>query len=403
VQPVASGAVTDPVQESADPARTSARPSRWDRPPEPHDWRWVVGWIGRVLIAVGLLMFGFVAYQLWGTGVATAQSQNRLEAEFEDLLAAPPTVGQTTTTAPADTAPDGGSTTTSTTIVGATTSTAPPVTAPDVKWTNGSAVARIEIPRLQTSHIVVEGVRTGDLKEGPGHFPETPMPGQLGNTAIAGHRTTYGAPFGEVDKLAIGDEVIFTVPTGRFVYAVTNVEIVDPSDYDKAVPTQDPTLATMTLVSCHPKYTAAQRIIVRGALVADASPPPMAPPADLPDPEQTDALPGDPTTTTPDGSAPPTTDATGSTTPGATPTTASPDASTAEVVDPLAAGWFSDPGAWPQVALWGLGLALIGVVASLLSRRVRRNWVGALAGLLPFAVALWFFYENVIRLLPAAL
>jgi len=62
------------------------RPNRFDRPPDPHDWRWVVGGIGRGLISLGLLMFGFVAYQLWGTGIATAQAQHRLEREFDRLM-----------------------------------------------------------------------------------------------------------------------------------------------------------------------------------------------------------------------------------------------------------------------------------------------------------------------------
>ena len=72
------------------PAEKPRRVSRWDRPKPPHDWRWVVGGVGKVLIVTGLLMFAFVAYQLWGTGIEYAQAQSRLDNELEELLAAPP-------------------------------------------------------------------------------------------------------------------------------------------------------------------------------------------------------------------------------------------------------------------------------------------------------------------------
>jgi hypothetical protein len=85
---------------------TVTRPTRvrkFDRPPPPHDWRWWVGGVGKTLIAVGLLLFGFVAYQLWGTGIETARAQNSLESEFEDLLAGVPP----STAAPVDADPGG--------------------------------------------------------------------------------------------------------------------------------------------------------------------------------------------------------------------------------------------------------------------------------------------------------
>jgi sortase A len=388
------------------------RVSKWDRPPEPHDWRWVVGGIGKALITIGLLMFGFVAYQLWGTGVETARAQSRLQGEFDQLLAASASTTTATTTLPPTTSPRSPTSTTPDSPPASTTVPAP-ITAPDINWANGSAVARIEIPSIDVDKVVVEGVRDKDLREGPGHFPESPMPGQLGNSAIAGHRTTFGAPFGEIDEVELGDELIFTTPAGTFVYAVTDVAIVAPEDYGDVIPTTDPTEATVTLVSCHPKYTARQRIIVYGTLIGERSPPPMAPPANLPEPEF-EVLPGDPpptalTTSTVAGTvaSTDTTITNGASTTVAPPTSAHElrptDEPRATVVDPLSAGWFDDPAAWPHVIGWALVLALVAVGSHLISRRLRNSWIGTGVGIVPFVVALWFFYGNVLRLLPAAI
>ncbi len=82
----------------------------------------------------------------------------------------------------------------------------------------GDALARIEIPTIGLDAKVVSGVQPADLKNGPGHYPDTPMPGQLGNSAIAGHRTTYGQPFYRLDEVEPGDEIVLTTVQGRFVY-----------------------------------------------------------------------------------------------------------------------------------------------------------------------------------------
>ena len=95
--------------------------------------------------------------------------------------------------------------------------------------------------------IVVPGVTLNDLKNGTGHYPDTPLPGQLGNAAVAGHRTTYGAPFFDVDQLETGDEIITTLLNGdRFVYEVTFSEVVSATDY-WVVTTRDPNIAELTL------------------------------------------------------------------------------------------------------------------------------------------------------------
>jgi sortase A len=269
-------------------------------------------------------------------------------------------------------------------------------------------------------------VTTRDLKKGPGHFPDTPLPGQLGNSAIAGHRTTYGQPFHNVDKLDNGDEIIVTTPAGRFVYRVTGQQIVSPSDY-QVVATTDPSRATITLTSCHPKWSASQRIIITGELDPVASADVGEPvinygrPLDVVEPEtevaatlpsdsvaaeeanSDDAPAEDNENETADVaqdeaeneplSSPGANDPTGSAGPGS-------EAVNAGIADAFAEGWFSDPGAYNQVALWGTLLAAIGILSYLISRKFRRYWVGTLAAVVPFLVVLYFFYQNVNRLLP---
>ena len=135
---------------------------------------------------------------------------------------------------------------------------------------DGDPFARLEIPRIGRDDIVVAGVGREELKKGPGHYPQTPMPGQLGNSAIAGHRTTYGGPFLEIDELEPGDEIIVTTPYGRFVYLTTTTEIVDADNW-QVIATVDPTVATLTLTSCHPVGTASRRIIVHAELDLEQS------------------------------------------------------------------------------------------------------------------------------------
>ncbi len=398
------------MSDVADPPTKPARVRKFDRPPPPHDWRWWVGGLGKTLIAAGLLMFGFVAYQLWGTGIETARAQNALENEFEELLSTAPPV---TTVAPLDSAP----TTVDDPEASVPAATPEPEAEPAavpvvVPVEEGDPIARIEMPSIGVDNIVVAGVAKSDLKKGPGHYPETPMPGQLGNAAIAGHRTTYGQPFFNVDKLAIGDEIAVTTLAGRFVYRVTGQQIVGPDDYH-VVATTDPTVATITLTSCHPKYTARERIIISGELDEAASSAPVTAavlnygrPLDQPD----DAV-ADPTGTVVDSTVP-------SSDPDAVsveedptigPATAVDDALevpgdaeavSAGIADAFSDGWFSDPGANSQVALWGLLLAAIGALSYLVSRKAKRDWVGLTVGVVPFLIVLYFFFQNVNRLLP---
>ncbi len=411
------------LEPSAPP---SSRVRKFDRPRQPHDWRWWVGGVGKTLIATGLLLFGFVAYQLWGTGIETARAQNSLEREFEELLAGtPPSTAAPVDSARADSVPvesvPGDSApedsvpedsvpsesvpleTTPVTAAPAPVASLPPIV-------EGDPLARLEMPSIGVDKIVVAGVATSDLKKGPGHYPETPLPGQLGNSAIAGHRTTFGQPFFDVDKLANGDEIVVTTLAGRFVYRVTGQQIVSPSDY-QVVATTDPTRATLTLTSCHPKYTARERIIVSAELDPTATTGVVAAPTINYGQARDDvaAADPDPTNTVVD---PTTTDANDAETEGTLPTddsTGDPTLTASGVedqqigegtADAFSDGWFSDPDANSQVALWGVLLAAIGIASYLLSRTAKRDWVGLLVGIGPFVVTLYFFFQNVNRLLP---
>jgi sortase A len=123
----------------------------------------------------------------------------------------------------------------------------------------GDAIARIEIPAIGVSEYVVEGTDTGDLRKGPGHYPETPLPGDPGTAAIAGHRTTYGAPFREIDDLERGQVIRVDMPDGRFVYRVEETKIVDDQDLSVLEPVG---YRRLMLSACHPLYSAAERVIV---------------------------------------------------------------------------------------------------------------------------------------------
>jgi len=437
------------------PPRTTRRGRlrKWDRPPEPRDWRFFVGGLGKVLIAVGLLMFGFVGYQLWGTAIETAAAQNELETEFDALLAqvdpvASVDVFDTDASMPApaeedapDAPVDDGSaaeadpdTPLPTTDADEGALDALPDPAPAAAAVpaadqniplleNGDALARIEIPAIGVNDIVVAGVDTGDLKKGPGHFPDTPLPGQLGNAAIAGHRTTYGSPFFDVDDLVPGDEIRLTTLSGVFVYRVTGLQIVQPSNYE-VVSTTDSTRANLTLTSCHPKFTARERIVVFSELDATASAPVGEPVLNYgrvdEDPSAADAvLPGDPDLdqgTDPiiraDGDDTNTVDSDASSSASGNLDDALLDDATDatdqlnstqvnnSIADAFSESWFSDPDANPQVGIWGLAVSAVALAGYALSRRFRNDLVGLAIGIAPFVVTLYFFFQNVNRLLP---
>jgi sortase A len=129
----------------------------------------------------------------------------------------------------------------------------------------GDPLGRLRIPKIGVSAVYVEGTAAGDLRTGPGHYPGTPIPGEHGTVAIAGHRTTYGAWFRKIDKLKPGDRIQITMAYGRFTYRVEKTLIVPPTaiwvthrvSYDRLI-----------LSACHPLYSAAQRIVVFSRLIS---------------------------------------------------------------------------------------------------------------------------------------
>jgi sortase A len=123
----------------------------------------------------------------------------------------------------------------------------------------GDALGRIAMPTLDRSFAVVQGVGTSALRKGPGHYSETALPGQRGTVAVAGHRTTYLAPFRTIDRLRRGQPVVIEMPYGRFTYRVERQRIVAPSATEVLRPAGHDRLV---LTACHPLYSAAQRIVV---------------------------------------------------------------------------------------------------------------------------------------------
>lgn len=121
------------------------------------------------------------------------------------------------------------------------------------------AVARITIPAIDVRAYVVEGTDPASLNKGPGHYPDTPLPGEAGNSAIASHRTMYGHAFHDLDQLKPGDEIVTETAARRSTYRVVEVKVVDPTQIDVVAPTTDNRL---TLTTCHPIGSAAQRLVV---------------------------------------------------------------------------------------------------------------------------------------------
>ncbi len=207
----------------------------------------------------------FVPFQLWGTALFQHAAQARLRHELQHALgpgatAAIPTSGAGTPT-------------------GLATHLAPETGAPPV----GGPVGLLTIPKIGVSQVVVEGVGQAQLRGGPGHYPGTPLPGQPGNASIAGHRTTYAAPFADLNLLVPGDLVYVRTAQGLFRYSVARSLVVTPSDV--AVLASAPSASTLTLTTCTPRFSAAQRLVVVAEFSGDSAtgaPPPAPPGAPAP-------------------------------------------------------------------------------------------------------------------------
>jgi sortase A len=364
----------------------------------------ILGVFGRAMIAAGVLLLLFAAYQLWGTGLRTDRAQTDLRSELDQQLSRtandqPPIARSAAATqaiqeqaannqaadlaGTGDPSGDGAGDDPSAGLGGTTTSTRQPgSTTPGGKVTGdpsdpnvaqttafrfakGDAVGQITIPKIGADFTIVEGVDLPLLSEGPGHFPGTSLPGQAGNAALAGHRVTYKAPFNRIDELSPGDEITIKTVQGTFTYQVMpqpgglGYFITDPSNVSIVDDKGDNRL---TLVACHPKYDLKQRIVVTAKLVgtpADSSVKSAADHPILPNPDGSDFQ------------------------------------GTGDLLG-------NDPGAKTPAVLLSLLALAIWLLAWLVAKRFRgwAHWVVYLAFSPAFFLVLWFAFDYINRSLP---
>lgn len=212
----------------------------------------VAGW---TFIWGGLLIFGYLGWQLFGTDLVTAGIQAEAAEELTvELEAAPPEPE-------AVTAED---------FLGSGQDLPPEVPSlvdfyPEDPVEAGEPFAFLSIPTLGIEELVLyEGVDRQTLKMGPGHMPTTPVPGQPGNSVISGHRTTYGRPFFDFDRLTEGDRIEVQTSVGTHVYEVREIQVVLPTDVWVTEPRPG---GWLTLTTCEPKFSARQRLVVWAEMV----------------------------------------------------------------------------------------------------------------------------------------
>jgi sortase A len=195
---------------------------------------------GWTFIGMGSFVLYFLVYQLVGTTAVTNAGQSDLRNQLQREWSAQPA------------------------------HRGDPKKAPPRKVARGKALAVLDIPRIQLDNkVVVEGVGRDELRKGPGHVPSTVAPGQPGTFGISGHRTTYGAPFYRLDELAKGDTITVVTREAIYTYTVTRTAIVRPVDtqvLDNVRGADGGLKPTITLTTCHPRYSARQRLVVFGDL-----------------------------------------------------------------------------------------------------------------------------------------
>ena len=213
--------------------------------PEYSPWYHVFTWTA----CIGAIILLFLVWQLWGTSISQHHAQSQLKSQFEALQAQHSHGAKTKALIPAATR----------------------VSLP----ADGSVVAEIQIPAIGVDQYVVEGTTESDLSKGPGHYVGTAMPGQAGNVAIAGHRTTNGAPFNGLGHLVPGDRIILTTIYGQeLTYVVSGTpQAVSPSDVGVLNYFGD---NRVTLTTCNPEFSSTQRLVVVGKLNQAGSGPGLA-------------------------------------------------------------------------------------------------------------------------------
>lgn len=348
--------------------------------------RRVLGATGRAAMTLGVIILLFVAYGLWGTGLLASRDQAKLEDEFaaaraayvssQDSRGAPSTV---TTGTSGPTGPTGATSPTTAPGKGGNAGSAVDVELPDIA--DGDAIGRIRIPKIGVDWTFVQGTTRDELKQGPGHYTGTPYPGQIGNAAIAGHRTTYGAPFNRIDELEPQNLVHIETFWGNFTYQVYCEVIVRPGDtWVAGSPTdceqraRPAGVAEITLTSCNPKFSARERYVVKAVLVVDQSDRPARfDPSQLPQGEFT---------------------------------LAGEDNEFGGTIfagdDALREGLAGDPAALRPALAWAAFVAFVGLVWWFAFRRYR-HWATWAAGLVPFAAVLLGCFYFVERALPAGI
>ena len=351
-----------------------------------HTVRRIIAGLGRTFISTGVLVLLFVIYELYGTSLQEANAQdhlkNKIKQEAKNALTTASTIAPAVYVAP------------------------PPPPA-------GDALATLKIDKLGLYKAVVEGVDTNDLKKGPGHYAGTPLPGEAGNVAIAGHRTTYGAPFYRINELAIGDPIQVTTKQGTFTYKMVEQKVVGPND--NFVLDNTPDRNILTLTTCHPRFSAAQRLIIIAELdgkplgVRDLSTYGSGGPALQGAEGEGGAAPapvagGNTATTAKPGigviggvtNAP-----NGGRSPGGATATTSAAGAAATQQRASTHGGVSGRGVPRGPAIqWGVLSALVALGAYIASRRWRK-WPAYALGAPVFLFALYFFFENFASLLPA--
>lgn len=189
--------------------------------------------LGELMITVGLVLLLFSAYEVWGKAVIVAGHQRDLDAQLAQEWA--------------NAAPD------------------PARVEPDLAPPPGSSIARLYIPRLGKHWVVVEGVQQKDIVYAPGHYPGSAKPGQVGNFAVAGHRSP--AVFWDLDRMRRDDVIVVETRTAFFVYLVTQNIIVSPTSVEVVAPVPGkpgakPTIPMLTITTCNPKWDNYQRLVV---------------------------------------------------------------------------------------------------------------------------------------------
>jgi sortase A len=212
-------------------------------------WRTTALGLGELLVTAGMVLLLFVVYEVYVTDFLTAQRQDELSSDLRERWESEP--------------------------------------APERGWITqveiGDAFGVLRIPRLGEDYtrVILEGTEEKQLSQGPGHYVDSAMPGEVGNVALAGHRVGKGSPFLDLDAMQAGDPIVVETADSWFVYRVlgdadpsgipgqhivspTAVEVVSPTP--NAAPTAAPSGAYLTLTTCHPRYSARQRLIVHARL-----------------------------------------------------------------------------------------------------------------------------------------